>query len=481
MSEICLEDFKNIISDVKVYGISESIKASKYPMAIDTNKIAPSSNIGYWLDKENFLNDFLKYQQQWGKSLGKDTKNSCVICGSDNNVQKNTVEGHYYCSKHSHQIERYGECFETKPKYIIHKDKIECIIYGDKRKENIVYISAIDLPILFYSDGLSVTKEGYIQIYNSKNKENELFHRKIFDIKDNNIQIDHIDRNPYNNTRENLRICSCLNNIRNRGINNNNTSGIIGVSWSKERNKWRSYIMLNHKQKFLGYYKELEDAIVARLRAEKEYFGEFAPQKDLFEKYDIEETSIKKNYVDYNKDFKEILRMYEVSQCLGNSESGSGHSNFLKGIVVQFDWKFTPKLSVEVERYHFIDFVSSQSTMHKITKFDLDKAYIKYTDQRCIDIIKEKVEDYNALQEKIKVATEGDKFALQEISKVKYLEILYSNPCGMYLTARMTTNYQQLKTIYQQRRFHRLPEWQDFCDWIETLPYFKELCLTPTK
>ena len=175
---------------------------------------------------------------------------------------------------------------------------------------------------------------------------------------------------------------------------------------------------------------------------------------------------------------------YEINdrtRQLGNVQTGTGHDNFLKGIVVQFDWKFTPKLSVEVERYHFIDFVSSQSTMHKITKFDLDKAYIKYTDQRCIDVIKEKVEDYNALQEKIKVATDGDKFALQEIAKVKYLEILYSNPSGMYLTARMTTNYQQLKTIYQQRRFHRLPEWQDFCDWIETLPYFKELCLTPTK
>ena len=166
---------------------------------------------------------------------------------------------------------------------------------------------------------------------------------------------------------------------------------------------------------------------------------------------------------------------------LGNVDTGTGNDNFLKGIVVQFDWKFTPKLSVEVERYHFIDFVSSQSTMHKITKFDLDKAYIKYVDQRCVDVIKEKVEDYNTLQEKIKVATDRDKFALQEIAKVKYLEILYSNPCGMYLTARMTTNYQQLKTIYQQRRFHRLPEWQDFCDWIETLPYFKELCLTTTK
>ena len=162
---------------------------------------------------------------------------------------------------------------------------------------------------------------------------------------------------------------------------------------------------------------------------------------------------------------------------LGSVPTGTGHDNFLKGIIVQFDWTFTPKLSVEVERYHFIDFVSSQSTMHRITKFDLDKAYIKYTDPRCIDIIKEKVKEYNNLQEKIKAATDGDKFALQEIAKTKYLEILYSNPCGMLLTARMTTNYQQLKTIYFQRRNHRLPEWQWFCDWVEQLPHFKELCL----
>ena len=197
--------------------------------------------------------------------------------------------------------------------------------------------------------------------------------------------------------------------------------------------------------------------------------------------YSIDESIKASKYpmaVDTNKCTYEIT---DRTRQLGNVQTGTGHDNFLKGIVVQFDWKFTPKLSVEVERYHFIDFVSSQSTMHKITKFDLDKAYIKYVDQRCVDVIKEKVEDYNTLQEKIKVATDRDKFALQEIAKVKYLEILYSNPCGMYLTARMTTNYQQLKTIYQQRRFHRLPEWQDFCDWIETLPHFKELCLTKNK
>lgn len=159
--------------------------------------------------------------------------------------------------------------------------------------------------------------------------------------------------------------------------------------------------------------------------------------------------------------------MVETTFKLSNAPKGSGHDNFLKGIVVQFDWTFTVKASVEIERYHFIDFVSSQSTMHKITKFDLDKAYIEYVDPRCVEVIKEKVAEYNELI----ANNEKDK------AKVKYLEILYSNPCGMFLTARMTTNYQQLKTMYAQRIGHRLPEWKWFCDWCETLPYFKELCL----
>ena len=172
----------------------------------------------------------------------------------------------------------------------------------------------------------------------------------------------------------------------------------------------------------------------------------------------------------------------EITQrtiSLGTVDTGTGHDNFLKGIIVQFDWTFTPKLSVEVERYHFIDFVSSQSTMHRITKFDLDKAYIKYVDKRCVDVIKEKVQKYNDIQDIIKKIKNGELDlslkAQEDLAKELYLEILYSNPCGMFLTARMTTNYQQLKTIYQQRRNHRLPEWQWFCDWIETLPHFMEL------
>lgn len=164
---------------------------------------------------------------------------------------------------------------------------------------------------------------------------------------------------------------------------------------------------------------------------------------------------------------------------LGNAERGSGHDNFLKGIIVQFDLTFTNKVWTEAERYHWFDFVSSQSTMHRITKFDLDKAYIEYVDKRIVDIMKEKVEEYNALVSDGHLAslTEEELQTHREMLNERYLGILYSNPCGFKLTAGMTTNYQQLKTMYYQRRTHKLPEWRKFCVWIETLPMFKELCL----
>lgn len=166
-------------------------------------------------------------------------------------------------------------------------------------------------------------------------------------------------------------------------------------------------------------------------------------------------------------------------QNLAKSEKGSGHDQFLTGIIVQFDLTFTVKAWTEAERYHFLDFISSQSTMHRITKFDLDKTYIEYVDPRMITIMKEKVAAYNTLanEKHFEGATDEQIKEWKETLNKKYLEILYSNPCGMKLTAGMTTNYRQLKTIYSQRKTHRLPEWRVFCEWVETLPYAKELII----
>lgn len=148
---------------------------------------------------------------------------------------------------------------------------------------------------------------------------------------------------------------------------------------------------------------------------------------------------------------------------LAQSPTGHGHDTFLNGILVTFDLLFSNKAWVEIERYKFINFISSQSTMHRIAKFNLDKQYNEYVDPEIIEIMKKKVAFYNFEAQK----ENPDQDKLKEM----YLELLYSNPAGFRLTAKLTTNYRQLKTIYQQRKDHRLPEWRAFCKWIETLPH----------
>ena len=162
-------------------------------------------------------------------------------------------------------------------------------------------------------------------------------------------------------------------------------------------------------------------------------------------------------------------------------DGNTAHSQFLTGIRVNFDLTCSNKMWVEAERYRFLEFVSSQSTMHRITKFNLDEAYNEYVDDRIIKIMKEKVDYYNtqvALKEKyIKENKPAEATRISELLKKLYLEILYSNPAGFTLTARMTTNYRCLRNIYKQRKNHRLPEWREFCKWIETLPYAQELLI----
>lgn len=157
-------------------------------------------------------------------------------------------------------------------------------------------------------------------------------------------------------------------------------------------------------------------------------------------------------------------------KALAQSGRGEGHDQWLTGVITQFDFTFSNKGWVEAERYHFFDFVSSMSTMHRITKFELDGAYDSHVDQRIIDIVKEKVKTYNNYVELLEDGT----LIQSEVTDAKkadlYLDVLYNNPAGFRLTAGMTTNYRQLKTIYAQRKNHRLPEWREFCKWIETLP-----------
>jgi hypothetical protein len=150
----------------------------------------------------------------------------------------------------------------------------------------------------------------------------------------------------------------------------------------------------------------------------------------------------------------------KTTHKLASCAPGTGHDQFLTGIIVQFDLTLSNKAWVEAERYHFLDFVSSQSTMHRAAQFDIEEQVNEYVTEATIAECRRLADAYR-----------------EDRSAENYLRLLYNLPSGFRLTARMTTNYRQLKTIYHQRKNHRLPEWREFCRWMETLPGFKELVL----
>lgn len=187
--------------------------------------------------------------------------------------------------------------------------------------------------------------------------------------------------------------------------------------------------------------------------------------------YDLEESMRAAGYPmrtdlneapDFTKDWDRAQRLTKASRF------NAAHAQFLTGIVVNFDLTFSNKAWIEAERYRFLNFVSSQSTMHCITKFGLRAQCNEYVDERIITIVQEYIDLYNSL-------TTQDEETI-EFKKNLYLKILYNLPPGFQLTARMTTNYRCLLNIYNQRHDHRLPEWREFCNQLlEELPFFREL------
>lgn len=169
--------------------------------------------------------------------------------------------------------------------------------------------------------------------------------------------------------------------------------------------------------------------------------------------YDLAESIAASKYPMQVKPNPKDQELTRTAVHLAHAAPGSGHDNWLMGVRVAFDICFTAKCQVDAERYHFWDIVSCNSTMHRIARFDPDKSYCSYVDPRMIAIMKELVCQYN-----------------ENPTPENYLKLLYSNPAGFIYTMRITTNYRQLKTMYFQRRDHRLPEWREFCGWIETLP-----------
>lgn len=136
---------------------------------------------------------------------------------------------------------------------------------------------------------------------------------------------------------------------------------------------------------------------------------------------------------------------------LGSTAAGTGHNNFLKGIIVQMDVNAPQYWWQQAQRYHWFDFVSSMSKVHCLTKMDIDKMCdTTVTETAKLNLVGA-IQDY----------TEG---------KIDFDTMMCNVPMGLHLTARMTTNYLQLKTMYAQRQHHKSREWQRFCKCVTKLP-----------
>lgn len=178
-----------------------------------------------------------------------------------------------YCSKHYKQIIRYG-CIKERTlkdsnEIIEYEDYAEIVLYDINNEECARAI--IDLEDVKKVKGY---KWAYSYGYARNAKKRVLLHRLIINCPDDMV-VDHINRNPLDNRKENLRICTQQQNSMNRSVQSNNTSGVVGVTWDKSRNKWMAQIKINQKHKTLGHYENIEDAIEARKQAEILYFGDY--------------------------------------------------------------------------------------------------------------------------------------------------------------------------------------------------------------
>ena len=152
---------------------------------------------------------------------------------------------------------------------------------------------------------------------------------------------------------------------------------------------------------------------------------------------------------------------------LANTPNGSGHQNWLKGVRVSFDIKYPNYISPELQRYNWLDIVTSSSKMHKLVKMDMDTCFNKYVLPERKAHMKFLIEKYN-----------------ENPSYEMYMTVLSNCPLGIELFMRCSTNYLQLKTIYHQRKNHKLiDDWRiGFCqNFVEKLPYAEEFIIGKSK
>jgi len=150
-------------------------------------------------------------------------------------------------------------------------------------------------------------------------------------------------------------------------------------------------------------------------------------------------------------------------------KAGSDDRKFLRLIFVSVDVTAPLYWWKEYDTYKVGTVANSTSTMHKIhskefSRDDFSCERMSDVALRCLDNTIVVLEDrrglYNATKE-----------------KMYWEDMIQLLPTSYNQMRTCTLNYENLLNMYYARRYHKLKEWREFCEWVETLPWFKEMCL----
>lgn len=198
----------------------------------------------------------------------------CSVC---ENPFSSSFEGVPYCNKHYMKMYKYGTLYPVRKKrnsYIIADGVVT--MYSTKGESFI--IDEADLDKVFGSTWCFNKSGRYLVA--TINKKVVRLHRFILDVDGPDVVVDHINGDPSDNRRCNLRITTQKHNSRNVRASKDNKVGYPGID-RKPNGRYRARITVDRKEIQLGVYDTIEEAKRARVSAEEKYYGEFSPSKGV--------------------------------------------------------------------------------------------------------------------------------------------------------------------------------------------------------
>lgn len=219
----------------------------------------------------------------------------CDVCGRESK-KKIRYGGYTLCSKHMHQLQKYGKFFDSNPRtekdlngYRICGDIAIFGLYSARTSEKIAefIIDIEDIEKVKYHKWRISHKHVVTGLPANGTQRDLSWVILGLDNRDEctkGIVVDHINGNALDNRKQNLRICTQQQNVLNKSFTSNNTSGFIGVCKDERKDRYDPEIRLGNVRCHLGYCETLKEAVYKRYIAEELVFREFVNEQEHLKK-----------------------------------------------------------------------------------------------------------------------------------------------------------------------------------------------------